>query len=375
MWGGMKVLMISKALVRGTYQRKLEELAALPEITKLTVVVPPYWKEPRAGSIKLERVFTKGYDLIVQNMALNGQFHTHFYPGLARIIKQVQPDLIHADEESFNLATYQATRLAKRFGVKAVFYNWANIYRNYPPPFNYFERFNFRHAAGAMAGNLEVEAILRRKGFNKPLVVCPQFGVDPQFFRRSIPPKEFARPGVFTIGYFGRLVPEKGLNLILEAAAKLKGDWRVVFVGKGDSQTELEELAARRNITGRVQFLPSVNSVDVPAYMSGLDVLVLPSLTRSNWKEQFGRVLIEAMACEVPLVGSDSGEIPNVIGEAGIVFPEGNVEAFAKALQSLLDDSDLRRDLAAKGLARVNAYFTQAQIANKHLELYKQCFN
>jgi glycosyltransferase involved in cell wall biosynthesis len=370
----MKVLMISKALVRGAYQRKLEELAALPEISSLTVVVPPYWKEPHAGSIKLEKVFTKGYNLIVENMALNGQFHTHFYPGLAKIVKQTKPDLIHADEESFNLATYQAIRLAKRFGIKSVFYNWANIYRKYPPPFNYFERFNYQYAAGAMAGNLEVEGILRRKGFDKPVVVCPQFGVDPHIFRKVEPPKEFARPDVFTIGYFGRLVPEKGLHLVLEAAAKLRGDWRVVFVGKGDSQTELEELAQRRNIAAKVQFIPSVSSTAVPAYMSGLDVLVLPSLTRPNWKEQFGRVLIEAMACEVPLIGSNSGEIPNVVGEAGIIFPEGEVNALAKALQDLLDDPKLRQALAAKGLARVQAHFTQAQIANKHLELYRQCF-
>jgi glycosyltransferase involved in cell wall biosynthesis len=370
----MKVLMISKALVRGAYQRKLEELAALPEISNLMVVVPPYWKEPRAGQIKLERVFTKGYDLIVENMALNGQFHTHFYPGLARIIKQTKPDLIHADEESFNLATYQAIRLAKRFGLKSVFYNWANIYRQYPPPFNYFERFNFKHAAGAMAGNLEVEDILRRKGFNKPLVVCPQFGVDPQIFKPTAPPNQFTRSGVFTIGYFGRLVPEKGLHLILEAGAKLKGDWRVIFVGKGDRQAELQALAERLNIGDKIEFIPTINSVDVPAYMSGLDVLVLPSLTRPNWKEQFGRVLIEAMACEVPVVGSNSGEIPNVIGEAGLIFPEGDAEALAKALQQLLDDTGLRQELAMKGLARVSEHFTQTQIAKKHLELYKLCF-
>jgi glycosyltransferase involved in cell wall biosynthesis len=225
-----------------------------------------------------------------------------------------------------------------------------------------------------MAGNLEVEDILRRKGFNKPLVVCPQFGVDPQIFKPTAPPNQFTRSGVFTIGYFGRLVPEKGLHLILEAGAKLKGDWRVIFVGKGDRQAELQALAERLNIGDKIEFIPTINSVDVPAYMSGLDVLVLPSLTRPNWKEQFGRVLIEAMACEVPVVGSNSGEIPNVIGEAGLIFPEGDAEALAKALQQLLDDTGLRQELAMKGLARVSEHFTQTQIAKKHLELYKLCF-
>ncbi len=106
--------------------------------------------------------------------------------------------------------------------------------------------------------------------------------------------------------------------------------------------------------------------------MSGLDVLVLPSRTWSNWKEQFGRVLIEAMACEVPVVGSDSGEIPNVIGDAGLVFPEGDAPALAGCLQKLMDDTGLRVQLAECGLERVKANFTQAQIARRHLELYCQ---
>ena len=66
--------------------------------------------------------------------------------------------------------------------------------------------------------------------------------------------------------------------------------------------------------------LPQIPSDQVAVEMRKLHALVLPSRTTPRWKEQFGRVLIEAMACGVPPVGSDSGEIPHVIDDAGLVF-------------------------------------------------------
>ena len=89
----MKVLMISKACVVGAYQRKLEEIARHDGI-ELTVVVPPEWRDER-GILRLERAHTTGYDLRVEPMALNGHFHVHYYPGLSRIVRQVQPDIVH----------------------------------------------------------------------------------------------------------------------------------------------------------------------------------------------------------------------------------------------------------------------------------------
>ncbi|MEI6047230.1 MAG: glycosyl transferase family 1, partial [Chloroflexota bacterium] len=134
--------MLSKAPLRGAYQRKLEELAALPEVEQLTVIVPPYWKEPRVGRVVLEKAYTSGYDLIVEPMAFNGRYHVHFYPRLGRWVKALRPDLFHVDEESFNLATVQGIQLAQRYGAKSVFYNWANIYKRLPPPFSLFEQYS-----------------------------------------------------------------------------------------------------------------------------------------------------------------------------------------------------------------------------------------
>src|SRR5579885_1491784 len=107
----MRVLMISKALVAGTSQRKLEELAKCPDV-ELTLVTPPYWKSDDGSKQMLERLYTSGYRMIVTPMALNGNFHLHYYPALRQIMREVQPEVVHIDEEPYNLATYQAMSLA-----------------------------------------------------------------------------------------------------------------------------------------------------------------------------------------------------------------------------------------------------------------------
>ena len=377
----MRVTMLSKACLVGAYQRKLEELARLPEMT-LTVLVPPYWRDER-GITRLERVHTKGYELRVIPMALNGHFHLHFYPGLGLILHQLHPDILHIDEEPYNLATFLALRAARRVGAKVLFFTWQNILRRYPPPFCWMERYVLAHASYALAGNVEAEKVLRKKGYQGPVRVIPQFGVDPEIYTMCGPRSIVRRHGEsdfglrtgdygLTIGYVGRLVREKGVDLLLRAVSELGGEWRLRVLGDGPERERLMALAERLGIAGRVTFEGLIPSTQMPDFYPQLDVLVLPSRTRPNWKEQFGRVLIEAMACGVPVVGSDSGEIPHVIGEAGLVFPEGDVAALRSILARLQADETLRKELAQRGRARVLAHYTQAQVAAATYEVYRE---
>jgi glycosyltransferase involved in cell wall biosynthesis len=110
----------------------------------------------------------------------------------------------------------------------------------------------------------------------------------------------------------------------------------------------------------------------MPAFYQVLDVLVLPSRTRPNWQEQFGRVLIEAMACAVAVVGSDCGEIPAVIGDAGLTFKEGDASALQTQLQFLLDHPAERLRLAQAGRQRVLAHYTMTSIAQRTVTVYKR---
>ena len=366
----IRVLMISKACLVGAYQRKLEEIATVPDVA-LTVVVPPLWREPGGAITRLERAHVTGYDLLVEPMALNGNFHLHFYPRLARHLARIRPHVVHIDEEPYNLATLQATWLARRYGARPLFFSWQNLNRRYPFPFNVIEQYNLRHASFGIAGNHEAVAVWRAKGYTGPMRVIPQFGVDPDIFK---PGKraEAGGPKGLAIGCVARLTPEKGVDVLLRAAAGLPGVWRVYVLGSGPQRRALESLAHELDLSDRVVFDAPISSTQMPAYLTELDVLVLPSRTRPNWKEQFGRVLIEAMACGVPVVGSTCGEIPQVIGDAGVIFAEDDVAALRDALSRLQRDDGLRRDLAARGRARVLAHFTQKQIAAETVEVYRQ---
>ena len=357
--------MISKACLVGVYQRKLEEIAADPDM-QLTVAVPASWRDER-GVIRLERAHVRGYELVVEPLAFNGNFHLHFYPQLGRLIARVRPDLVHIDEEPYNLATWHALRLARRQGARTLFFTWQNLARRYPWPFSRFERDVLREADGAIAGNAEAVAVWRGKGYRGPMPVIPQFGVDPDEFR-PVP-----RPGLaagFVVGYAGRLVAEKGVDLLLRALAQLPAAVRAHVVGAGPERARLVKLAGELGVAGRVTWTPLVPSAAMPGLLASFDGLVLPSRTRPNWKEQFGRVLIEAMACGVPVVGSTSGELPNVIGDAGCLFAEGDVAALAEQLRQLWQQPERRAWLATKGRERVLANYTQRRVAEATLALY-----
>ncbi|RLC80180.1 MAG: glycosyl transferase family 1 [Chloroflexi bacterium] len=364
----MRILMISKSCVVGAYQRKLEEIARFPDI-ELMVVVPPAWRDG-TRLLQLERAHTKGYDLVVEPITFNGNFHLHFYPRLGQRLRAFAPDIVHVDEEPYNFATFHALRLAKGFGASALWFTWQNLNRRYPLPFRLIERYNLRHADSGIAGSAGAAAVWREKGYAGPLVTIPQFGVDPDVFSPSLERRDSAHS--FVIGYVGRLVPEKGVDLLIEAVAKMKGSWRLVILGGGPEQGRLEELVRRLGLNDRVIFEKWLYSLRLPAFYRGLDALVLPSHSQPNWVEQFGRVLTEAMACGVPVIGSNCGEIPQVIGNAGLIFPEDDARALRERLTRLMRDADLWADIARRGRERVLANFTQAQVAAQTVAVYRK---
>ncbi len=364
----MKVLMLSKALVVGTYQRKAEELAALPDV-ELTVAVPPVWHEPGAGPVELERRHTTGYQLAVLPMWLNGHFHIHFYPGLKRLVELIKPDVFHIDEESFNFATFQAMQLGVQHRAKRCFYNWANIERRYPPPFSTFERYSLKHAHAAIAGSHEAATIIERHGYQGPIHVLPQFGVDPDLFQPTSEPLT-ATP--FRIGYFGRMMERKGVLDLVEAVAQLPATVHLLLVGDGDFLPRVEARIDELELRQRVVIKPRVPSGDVANEMRQLHAFVLPSRTTARWKEQFGRVLPEAMASGVPPIGSGSGEIPHVVGDAGLIFREGDVVDLAAKIRMLMEQPELREELGRKGRQRVLELYTQRALAKQYYDVYRQ---
>jgi glycosyltransferase involved in cell wall biosynthesis len=370
----MRILMLSKALVVGAYQQKAAELAALPGV-ELTLAVPPSWRERGVGVLELERRFTQGYRLAVLPIRFNGHHHLHYYPTIAQLVADVRPQILHIDEESFNLATFLALRAGVRYGARCCFYNYANIERRYPLPFAAFERYAFGQAAHALAANQEAAAIIRRHGYRGPLSVLPQFGVDPQIFApadvRATSGESATAPAPFVVGYVGRLVAQKGVLDVVEALALLPPHIQLRLIGDGVQRSAISARACQLGLSARLELGTGGWTSDVPSALRQLDALVLPSHTTRTWKEQFGRVLVEAMSCGVPVIGSSSGEISHVIGDAGLVYPEGDIPALAAALRRLADDPALRADLGRRGRERVLERYTQAGLARQYYDIYR----
>lgn len=362
-----RVLMISKALVVGIYQRKLELIAQ--QGVDLRVIVPPEWQDER-GATKLERAYTDGYHLDVLPMRLNGNFHLHFYGGIGKVFRQFKPDIVHIDEEPYNVSAWQMFYYAKRQKAKTVIFSWQNIKRDYPFPFHQAENYLLKNTDHLLVGTDSAGDIWRSKGYRGEMTTIPQFGTDTDLFKPLDEVK--ARRNTFTVGFIGRLIEEKGIHILLDAVATLPSDWRVKILGAGPYQAELEAQIARLSIRHRVEILPQIPSTQIPDFYHQLDVLVLPSLTRHNWKEQFGRVLVEAMASGVPVIGSDSGAIPDVIGEAGLIVPEGDVDALHNALATLQNDFNLSAHLSLLGRERALNHFTHQQIADETVKVYQK---
>jgi glycosyltransferase involved in cell wall biosynthesis len=148
-------------------------------------------------------------------------------------------------------------------------------------------------------------------------------------FSLGIPPK------AFTLIYVGRLARSKGVFSLLEAFRQMsRMDSRVHLLLVGKDEEGFGGWVKSSGLESRVHFAGWVSYKEMPRYYRLADLMVLPSLTRKRWMEQFGYVLAEAMACGVPVAGSDSGAIPEVIGRVEMIFKEGSVEGIRKVLEA-----------------------------------------
>lgn len=364
----MRVVIVSKTFVAETAQRQLEWIARQSDI-ELTLVTPSFWRSDDGRRLPFVPRFTEGYQVRKAPVTFNGQYHFYFYPSLGAILRQERPDVLHIDEEPYNPAGAQAQRIADAVGARTVFVSWQNLYRTYPAPYAWIERYNFRRAAAIIAGNADAADVLRRKGYSGPIAIFSVHGIDPDIYH---PLPRTAPSDAFVIGYLGRLVLYKGVSMLIEALQGMPDHCRLRLVGSGSDERALRRIASERGVAERVEFVPAIATADVPYALAGMDVLAVPSLTQPNWKEQFGRVLVEAMACGIPVVGSDSGEIPRVIGAAGMVVPEGDVEALRAGLLRLVNDAAMRERFSRAGRALVLEQFTQERVARRTVAVYHE---
>jgi glycosyltransferase involved in cell wall biosynthesis len=247
------------------------------------------------------------------------------------------------------------------------------------------ERSGFRHRLLEIVSNRCLDAAIavsratkadwvRRSHLPARRVVTIHNGIDADKFQRranrSAARRQLGLPDDgLIVGGVGRLDEAKGFTHLIDAVARLAPRYPrllLVLAGTGPLRDELVEQASRLGIGGRVRFLGFVN--DVQPVFDALDVFALSSLC-----EALPYALLEAMATELPVVGTRVGGVPEVIGEGetGFVVPSQNAEAVAGALTPILDSSDLRQRMGKAGRDRVVRHFHERDMVRRTLDLYR----
>jgi glycosyltransferase involved in cell wall biosynthesis len=367
----MRVLRIAHSSLTPELRQRERALARCYPDVELEVVTTKRWRE---AEIEVEAMPDDLFPVRTARSLLSKHIQLFAYDPrpIIKALREHRPDLIDMGHEPYSVAAAQILTLCSWFApqVPIVMQVNQNILHNYPPPFNWFEQRAFRRVAAAFACSESVREVVRAKGFDKAVPIVP-FGVNTEAFRpRPVRSEKSDRP--LTIGYIGRMLPGKGLNLLADALEKLKDQpWRLLVVGDGSEREKFQRQLSEAGLLDRAEFTGAVTFSLVPEFFQKLDVMVIPTETTRRIREQFGRVIVEAMACGVPVIGSTCGAIPEVIGDAGLVFPEGDAVALASALRQILSDENLRKRLALAGLARVEHYSWE-RVAEKTYALYQQ---
>jgi glycosyltransferase involved in cell wall biosynthesis len=374
----IKVLLISHTCQSRTEgQPKARCLHRIPGLD-LRVLVPDRWKhygQWRPADVAPPEDFRLEVGKVACPWVGPAQFYLHWYPSLRRTLEEFRPDVIDLWEEPWSAVSAHACWLRQRVlpAAKIVSETEQNIDKRLPFPFERFRAYTLGRADYAVARNTEAVDVLRSKGYAGPAEVVPN-AVDAELFRpldRAECRRELGLTG-FVAGYVGRLVEEKGLADLVDALAFCPDDVTLLFVGGGPLQPELERRARDLGKSDRLRFLGPRPLTELPRVMNAIDVLTLPSRTTARWKEQFGRVLIEANACGTPVIGSDSGAIPDVVGGAGLVAREQDPRALADALRRLRDDAGLRARMGAAGRAQVEQRYTWQRVAERMHAIYQK---
>jgi glycosyltransferase involved in cell wall biosynthesis len=373
----LRVLFISHTYVVGVNQGKLNAIAETGKV-EIGLLVPSNWKARewnRLFEVETPYPTVKLYTTPVLFTGRGGAYI--FAPWkIWQVVNDFKPDLVQVEEEVFSLCALELAVWSRLTSKPLVVFGWENMDRTLPMPRRWVRQFVLKTAQLMLPGNQDGAELLQRWGYTGLMEIMPQMGVDTHLFSPRL--SQERKNEEFRIGFLGRLVPEKGIDTIFAAARLLRErglKCQIILCGSGSHEEVLRQEAHQQQIADSVIWRGSVRHNQAPEEISQFDVLVLPSRTTATWKEQFGHVLIEAMAMGVPVVGSNSGEIPNVIGRHDLVFPEGDAEGLAAILERMIREPSWRQELGRYCMTRVAQNYTHERIAERLISLWNIVLN
>jgi glycosyltransferase involved in cell wall biosynthesis len=364
----VKAVVVSRVYADPTTRGKLKALAGLG--VSVVAAVPDRWSPLGLGA-EQQTVWGEDGGIRTVPIAVRGSTAPDAdlqwsRSALRRLLIDFKPELIQIEEEPWSRAASSPAALARRLRVPYVVLTRESL----PGARGALGRIRrsrvLKGARGVLAINELAARLITRQHPSLPSRVIPQLGVG-----LPLPGARPERPGL-TVGFLGRLIPEKGLDLLFRACVRLIGRWTLTVVGTGPAQEELEGLAERLGIAGRVTWLGALPRQRVEEVWPMLDCVVVPSRTASHWVEGAPRAAMEAMAHGVAVVATSAGALPEIVGPAGLVVPEEDVVALSEALQRLHDDPAERERLAAAGRRRAMSEYTDAAIAEKTLRFWTE---
>jgi glycosyltransferase involved in cell wall biosynthesis len=367
-----RVLRIAHASLTPVLRARERAIVRLyPEID-LELVTTTRWRE---AEVDVEAVADDLLRVTMARPLLSKHIQLFAYdprPVIAAL-RQHRPHLIDLTHEPYSVACAEVLTLCNRYAPQAriVIQTCQNIFRTYPIPFRWFERRAFKRIDAAHTCSETVNEVLIGKGFKKPIAIIP-FGVNTEAFSRpGMAQRDPNQP--LTIGFVGRMLPGKGLNVLSQALRLLSAEkWNLLMVGDGPERVSFESSLAESGLLDRARFTGAVHYEQMPEFFKQIDFLVMPTETTERIREQFGRVLVEAMAGCIPVIGSTCGAIPEVIADAGLVFPEGDAQTLAEAMRRMLSDPELRERCAMMGKTHVEENYSWDVVARKTFDFFMQ---
>jgi glycosyltransferase involved in cell wall biosynthesis len=293
-----------------------------------------------------------------KRVVLSGRPQRHIYMvNSLRALRGLRPAAVFCDQEAFSLAAAQWGLAASILGIPFGVQIDENLDRRLPHAARAILRLVLPRASFVAARSDSAARLAAQWGARGKVSLIPHHV--PAW---SIPERRLRK--VFSVGYAGRLVSEKGIDTLVAAVRRLGPATELLVVGDGPLRPWLESA----DLGGaQLRLVRGTDHAAMAEAYAQMDVLVLPSRTTPTWAEQFGRVLVEAMWCGTPVIGSDSGEIPWVVETTGggEIFPEGDDQALAARLDGLRSDPRKARALAERGQQRAAELFSVVAVADQ----------
>jgi glycosyltransferase involved in cell wall biosynthesis len=356
----VRAVVVSHTYLDPALRGKLKALVALGYA--ISVAVPEQWEEPQGSSLKA----AWGTDGGVRVVPIPVSGTRWNRSALRSLFTDFRPDIVQVEEEPWTLAAGTASRQAAALRLPITLFTWESLPRSYSLLDGMRRRKTINRVSALIGGNRLAAGLVSKARPAVPIAVIPQTGLRP-----PLEPQRGERTGL-TLGFVGRLVPEKGLDMLFRACVKLLGRWSLTVVGAGPAQEELEALAERLGIAARVTWAGAIPPTELGALWPTIDCLVVPSRTTPRWVETFHPALIEAMGHGVTVVGTDSGAVPELIDTAGLVVPEDDIPALTAALQHLNDSPRERARLGREARLRVMTEYVDEAVARRTLEFWEK---